>query len=89
VVLGVPAAAAAIGGAARFLAINVMIVLAIPFGLAGLAVLHTAVRRLRRPQVPLVGFYVLAGLFGWPLVVIAVVGLLDALFGLRRHFAQP
>jgi hypothetical protein len=71
------------------LAINVMIVLAIPFCFAGLAVLHTAVRGLRRPQVPLVGFYVLAGLFGWPLVVIAVVGLLDALFGLRRHFAQP
>jgi hypothetical protein len=89
VVLGVAAAAAAIGGAARFLAINVMIVLAIPFCLAGLAVLHTAVRRLRRPQVPLVGFYVLAGLFGWPLVVIAVVGLLDAFFGLRRHFVQP
>jgi Predicted membrane protein (DUF2232) len=89
VVFGVAAAAAAIGGAARFLAINVMIVLAIPFCLAGLAVLHTAVRRLRRPQVPLVGFYVLAGLFGWPLLVIAVVGLLDALFGLRRRFVQP
>ena len=28
---------------------------------------------------PLVAFYVLAGLFGWPLLVIAVVGLLDAL----------
>jgi Predicted membrane protein (DUF2232) len=89
VVFGVAAAAAAIGGAARFLAVNVMIVLAIPFCLAGLAVLHTAVRRLRRPQVPLVGFYVLAGLFGWPLLVIAVIGLLDALFGLRRRFVQP
>jgi Predicted membrane protein (DUF2232) len=89
VIFGVAAAAALIGGAARFLAINVMIVLAIPFCLAGLAVLHTVVRRLRRPQVPLVGFYVLAGLFGWPLLVIAVVGLLDALFGLRRHFVQP
>jgi hypothetical protein len=89
VIFGVAAAAALIGGAARFLAINVMIVLAIPFCLAGLAVLHTVVRRLRRPQVPLVGFYVLAGLFGWPLLVIAVVGLLDTLFGLRRRFAQP
>jgi hypothetical protein len=84
---GVSAAAAAVGGTARFLSINVLIVLAIPFCLAGLAVLHTAVRRLQRPQVPLVTFYVLAGLFGWPLLVIAVLGLLDALFGLRRRFA--
>ncbi len=84
---GVSAAAAAVGGTARFVGINVLIVLAIPFCLAGLAVLHTAVRRLQRPQVPLVTFYVLAGLFGWPLLVIAVLGLLDALFGLRRRFA--
>jgi Predicted membrane protein (DUF2232) len=89
VVFGVAAAAAAVGGAARFLGINVMIVLATPFCLAGLAVLHTAARRLQRPQIPLVGFYVLAGLLGWPLLVIAIVGLLDALFGLRRRFAQP
>jgi hypothetical protein len=67
----------------------VMIVLVIPFCLAGLAVLHTLVRRLPRPQIPLVAFYVLAGLFGWPLLVIAVLGLLDAPLGLRRRFAQP
>src|SRR5271167_1568085 len=52
-VFGVAATATAVGGAARFLGINVMIVLAIPFCLAGLAVLHTAVRRLQRPQIPL------------------------------------
>jgi hypothetical protein len=84
---GVAAAAAAVGGMARFLGINIMIVLAIPFCFAGLAVLHMAVRRMQRPQIPLVMFYVLAGLFGWPLLAIAVLGLLDALFGLRRRFA--
>jgi Predicted membrane protein (DUF2232) len=89
VFLGVAAAATMVGGAARFFGINVMIVLAVPFCLAGLAVLHTAVRRLRRPQLPLVGFYVLAGLLGWPLLVMAIVGLFDALFGLRQRFAQP
>ncbi len=86
---GVAAAAMAVGGAVRFLGISVLIVLAIPFCLAGLAVLHTWARRLRRPQITLVTFYVLAGLFGWPLLVIAVLGLIDALFGLRRRFAQP
>jgi hypothetical protein len=88
-VLAIAAAATAFGGTARFLGVNVMIVLVIPFCLAGLAVLHTLVRRLPRPQIPLVAFYVLAGLFGWPLLVIAVLGLLDAPLGLRRRFAQP
>jgi Predicted membrane protein (DUF2232) len=88
-VFGIAAAAMAMGGTARFLGINVTIVLAIPFCLAGLAVLHTLARRLRRPQIPLATFYVLAGLFGWPLLVIAILGLLDALFGLRRRFVRP
>jgi uncharacterized protein YybS (DUF2232 family) len=64
-----------------------LIVLSVPFCLAGLAVLHAAVRRLQYRQIPLVAFYVLAGLFGWPLVVITVLGVLDAPLGLRRRFA--
>jgi hypothetical protein len=81
--------ATALGGTARFLGINVMIVLAVPFCLAGLAVLHTVARRFSRPAIPLVTFYVLAGVFGWPLLVVALLGLLDSSFGLRRRFAQP
>ncbi len=85
--LAVAAVLAAVGGAARFVGVNMLIVLSVPFCLAGLAVLHTAVRRLPRPQVPLVAFYVLAGLFGWPLLAVAVLGVLDAPLGLRRRFA--
>lgn len=77
------------GGTARFLGINVIIVLAVPFCLAGLAVLHTLARRFPRPAILLVTFYVLAGLFGWPLLLIAVLGLLDSPLGLRRRFAPP
>jgi hypothetical protein len=87
--LAVAAVLAAVGGAARFVGVNMLIVLSVPFCLAGLAVLHTAVRRLPRPQVPLVAFYVLAGLFGWPLLAVAVLGVLDAPLGLRRRFAPP
>jgi hypothetical protein len=83
------AGATALGGTARFLGINVMIVLAVPFCLAGLAVLHTLARRFSRPAIPLVTFYVLAGVFGWPLLVVALLGLLDSSLGLRRRFAQP
>ncbi len=87
--LAAAAGLSVLGGVARFLGVNVLIVLSIPFGLAGLAVLHTAARRTPRPQIPLVAFYILAGLFGWPFLVVAVLGVLDAPLGLRRRFAQP
>jgi hypothetical protein len=87
--LGVAAVATLLGETARFLGLNVMIVLAVPFCLAGLAVLHTVARRFPRPAVTLATFYVLAAVFGWPLLLIAVLGLLDSPLGLRRRFASP
>jgi hypothetical protein len=87
--LAVAAGASALGGTARFLGVNVMIVLAVPFCLAGLAVLHTVARRFARPAIPLVTFYVLAGVFGWPLLLVAILGLLDSPLGLRRRFSPP
>ena len=88
-VLAVAAAAILVGGTARFVGVNVTIVLAVPFCLAGLAVLHTMARRFPRPALTLVTFYVLAAVFGWPLLVVALLGLLDSPLGLRRRFAQP
>jgi len=87
VVLGVAIVAWLIGGTAGFLGLNTMIALTVPFCLAGLAVLHTAVRRLPNPTMALVGFYTMAGLFGWPFLVIAVLGLLEGGLGLRRRIA--
>ena len=87
--LALAAAAIVLGGTARFVGVNVMIVLAIPFCLAGLAVLHTVARRLSRPTIPLVTFYVLAGVFGWPLLLVALLGVLDSSLGLRRRIVQP
>jgi hypothetical protein len=89
VLLACAAGATALGGTLRFFGVNVMIVLAVPFCLAGLAVLHTVARRFSRPAIPLVTFYVLAGVFGWPLLVVALLGLLDSSLGLRRRFARP
>ena len=80
------AGATALGGTMRFLGVNMMIVLTVPFCLAGLAVLHTIAYRFSRPAILLVSFYVLAGLFGWPLLVITVLGLIDALLRLRGRF---
>jgi predicted membrane protein DUF2232 len=85
--LAVAGAGVAIGGTARFVGINMAIALSVPFGLAGLAVLHVAARRLSHPAIALVTFYTLAGLFGWPLLAVAVLGLLENWLGLRRRLA--
>jgi hypothetical protein len=38
---------------------------------------------------PLVVFYALAGLFGWPLLLVAVLGLVDMPLDFRRRLAGP
>jgi hypothetical protein len=83
--LGLAAAATVFDGAPRFVGINMMIALSVPFCLAGLAVLHAVAHRLPHPAMALVGFYTLAGLFGWPLVAVALLGLLESWLGLRHR----
>lgn len=83
----VAGAAAAFAGITRFLGVNVLIALGVPFCLAGLAVLHALARRLQRPALPLAVFYVLTGLLGWPLLLVAVLGIADSVLGLRRRWA--
>jgi hypothetical protein len=87
--LGAAALLSLLGAPARFLGINMMIVLAIPFCLAGLAVVHAFASRLARPAMPLATVYVLAGLFGWPLLLLALLGLFDGPLGLRRRLGGP
>jgi hypothetical protein len=85
--LGLAAAATLIGGAPRYIGINALIALSVPFCLAGLAVLHMAVRRLSNPAMALMLFYTTAALFGWPFLAIAILGLLESWLGLRRRLA--
>jgi Predicted membrane protein (DUF2232) len=87
--LGAAAFAALFAGPARFVAINVMIGLDIPFSLAGLAVVHAFAGRLARPTIPLVALYVLCALFGWPLLLVAALGLVDVPLDFRRRLAGP
>ncbi len=88
-VLGLAAVAVMVGGTLRFVGINVLITLSVPFCLAGLAVLHAAARRLSHPAMALIGFYVAAALFGWPFLAVAVLGLLESWLGLRRRLLSP
>src|SRR5213080_5412782 len=85
--LGLAAAATLVGGTWRFLGINLIIALSVPFCLGGLAVVHAAVRRLPHPGMALIAFYMLAGMFGWPLLAAAALGLVEAWLGLRRRLA--
>lgn len=87
VALGLAAAGIIVGGTARFIGINAMIALFLPFCLAGLAVLHTAARRLAHPAPALIAFYAFSGVFGWPLLAVAILGLLENWLGLRRRLA--
>ena len=89
VALGLAAAAVVFGGALRFVGINMLIALSVPFCLAGLAVLHAAARHMSHPAMALVGFYVLAAIFGWPFLAVAVLGLLESWLGLRHRLASP
>jgi len=89
VALGLAAAAVVFGGGLRFVGINMLIALSVPFCLAGLAVLHAAARHMSHPAMALVGFYILAALFGWPFLAIAVLGLLESWLGLRHRLASP
>ncbi|HKS89668.1 MAG TPA: DUF2232 domain-containing protein [Stellaceae bacterium] len=86
-VLAGAAAATIFAGAPRFIGVNVLIALTVPFCLAGLAVLHAAVRRLPNPPLALVFFYAMAAMFGWPFIAAAVLGLLEPWLGLRRRLA--
>jgi hypothetical protein len=87
--LGAAAFATILGGSARFVGINVMIALSVPFCLAGLGVMHAVASRLARPAIPLVTFYALAGLLGWPLLLAALLGLIDMPLDLRRRLVGP
>jgi len=89
IVLGVAAAAVMFGGSLRFVGINMMIALSVPFCLAGLAVLHAAARRLTHPVMALISFYAVAALFGWPFLAVAILGLLESWLGLRHRLASP
>jgi hypothetical protein len=73
-------------GTLGYLGGNLAAVVAMPLFLAGLAVVH-AMARPRPAQKPiLIVFYVLLGLFGWPIFLVAGLGLIEQWVHLRRRF---
>ena len=66
---------------------NLAMLLAVPFLLIGLTVVHVMCRNVTAGRMLLILFYVLMLILGWPLLIVAVLGFVEQFAGLRRRFA--
>lgn len=76
------------GGLLAIMAQIITAALAMAYALAGFAVLHTLTLALRSRALWLGATYAVVAVFGWPILAIMVLGLADAVFGIRRRFLQ-
>lgn len=68
---------------------NALVVLALPFFFQGLAVIHALSGRMSARGMFLIVVYLILILFGWPAVLVTVIGLIEQWALLRRRFAAP
>jgi hypothetical protein len=76
------------GGLLAILAQIITAALTMGYALTGFAVLHTLTLALRSRALWLGATYAVVAVFGWPVLAIVVLGLADAVFGIRRRFLQ-
>ncbi len=85
--------AAALGslmsGSTGTVAVNALVVLALPFLFQGLAVIHVLARRLSARGIFLIAVYLILVLFGWPAVLVALLGVIEQWVHLRRRYGPP
>ncbi|TAK49923.1 MAG: DUF2232 domain-containing protein [Xanthobacteraceae bacterium] len=86
-VLSAVLTASFLGGLTAMVAQLVSAVLLVAYMLAGLAVVHALTQNLSGRGLWLGLTYAVLILFGWPAVVLLLIGLTDAVFGLRMRFA--
>jgi hypothetical protein len=77
------------GGLVGILASVLTASLVIAFGALGLAVLHTITQGINARGLLLVGAYAAVVVFGWPVLALAVLGLIETFAGLRARFGRP
>jgi hypothetical protein len=86
--LAVALAASFVGGMAGILAGVVTAALVVAYGILGFAVLH-AITRGQRTRAFLIGsIYASVFVFGWPLLMLSLLGLVDNVFNLRARVAR-
>ena len=76
------------GGLLAILAQIVTAALMMAYALTGFAVLHTLTLALKSRVLWLSGIYAIVVVFGWPVLAIVVLGLADAVFGIRQRYLQ-
>jgi hypothetical protein len=76
------------GGLFAILAQIVTVALAMAYALTGFAVLHTLTLALRSRALWLGAAYTVVAVFGWPVLAMVILGLADAVFGIRQRFLQ-
>lgn len=81
-------AALVLPGTAGYLAGNALLVLAVPFFCAGLAVVHAFVHGRSGRALPLVVVWLLMLLFAWPILLVIGLGVFEHWVGLRARFAR-
>lgn len=87
----VAAAAVALVGSGwiGFVATNIALILCVPYFLTGLAVIHAISVRWNGRKAILFALYLLLFLFGWPLIVVTGLGMVEQWIGLRARYGGP
>jgi Predicted membrane protein (DUF2232) len=76
------------GGLLAIVAQILTAALMIAYALTGFAVLHTLTLALKSRALWLSAAYAIVVVFGWPVLAMVVLGLADAIFGLRQRYLQ-
>lgn len=76
------------GGLTAIVARIVTASLTMAYALAGFAVLHTLTLALKSRAFWLGSTYAIVFVLGWPLIAIVILGLADAMFGIRERFLR-
>jgi len=76
------------GGLLAILAQIVTAALMMAYALIGLAVLHTLTLALKSRSLWLSLSYVIVVVFSWPVLAMVILGLADAVFGIRQRYLQ-
>jgi hypothetical protein len=77
-----------VGGLTALLAKVIASTLMLAYAFTGFAVLHTLTLALKSRAFWLASMYAIVVMFTWPVLVIAVLGLADAVFSLRTRFLR-
>jgi len=88
IALAVAIALSFVDGLIGIVATALMAALLMAYGVLGFAVLHTLTRGMSARPFLLGGIYAVVLVFGWPLIGLCLLGMLEAALGLRRRFGK-